>query len=337
MRKKISLILGILLIVISIVSCGGNNGKIKIRLNEVTHSIFYAPQYLAIALGYFEEYNIELELTDGSGADKSMPAVLSGGADIGLMGPEAAIYVHIQGNNDPPIVFGQLTKRDGTFLMGRTPLAEGATFDYNSLKGKTIISGRTGGMPAMTFEYTLNSKGLYDGVDVTLDGSVSFPAMAPTFIGGTGDFVTLFEPVASTLAAEGVGYILTSIGKDSGEVPYTAYIAKRSFLNNNKETVLNFLKAIIKAQEQIELLPVHDVAVAIQKYFATSSIEQIEAAVKSYKEIDAWMKTPAMEESSFTRLQDILENAGELSKRVDFKDLIDNSFANQALTEYKAK
>lgn len=326
MKKILALLLSLCLFFLTLSACGGGSGKTKIRLNEVTHSIFYAPQYLALALGYFDGENIEIELTNGGGADASMTAILSGAADIGLMGPEAAIYVYIQGKKDYPVVFGQLTKRDGSFLMGR---AADSNFDYSKLNGKTVIAGRRGGVPAMTLQYVLNNHGLFNGQNITLNYDIQFNLMGPAFEGGTGDFVTLFEPVASNMQAAGKGYILASIGADSGEVPYTAYMAEKSYIDNNKELIKGFLRAINKAQKAIRTMTAESIAEKLLPYFDGSALESIKAAVKSYQEIDAWMATPVMTEESFSRLQDIMENAGELSSRADFAKLVDNTYAKE--------
>ena len=329
MKKIIIILLSLFLLILPVAGCTQNNGgKTKIRLNEVTHSIFYAPQYLAIALGYFDEENIEIELTNGGGADASMTAILSGTADIGLLGPEAAIYVSAQGRTDYPVIFCQLTKRDGSFLMGRT---EDSDFDYSKLTGKEVIAGRRGGVPAMTLQYVLNNHGLINGQNITLNYDVQFNLMGPAFEGGTGDFVTLFEPVASNMQTAGKGYILTSIGKDSGEVPYTAYQAEKSYITDNPETIKAFIRAIYKAQQVIITMNAADIAEKILPYFEGSTLSSITAAVKSYQDIDAWMSTPVMTNESFDRLQDIMENAGELSSRADFEKLVDNTYAQEII------
>jgi len=303
-----------------------NNGKDKIVLNEVTHSIFYAPQYLAMALGYFDDANIEIELINGGGADKSMIALLTGEADIALMGPEATIYTYLEGKKDHPVVFGQLTKRDGSFLVGRSNEPD---FDWSNLEGKHIIMGRQGGVPAMTLQYILNQHGYFDGVNITMDYSVEFNMLAPAFSAGTGDYVPLFEPAASTLVNAGEGYIVDSIGRESGEVPYTAYTVLKSVMEEKPELLERFLGAIYKATEYLMTAEVDEVAELLLPYFAGSSKEDIIIALNAYIANDTWMVSPSMQESSFNRLQDIMENAGKLSERVPFDKVIDNSIANK--------
>ena len=225
-------------------STTGEQELVTIELNEVTHSVFYAPQYAAMELGFFEEEGLEISLTNGGGADKVMTAVLSGGSDIGLAGPEAAIYVYGEGREDYCVVFGQLTKRDGAFLVGRE---EEPDFQWENLAGSYIIGGRAGGVPLMTFEYLLRQKGLTPNVDLTVDSSVQFNMMAGAFTGGTGDYVALFEPTASQLEREGLGVVLASIGEEAGEVPYTAYFASKSYMEQNPDIIERFTRPFTRA------------------------------------------------------------------------------------------
>ncbi len=327
--RKILLILTLALAVTALASCfsGCNpdeNGKDRIVLNEVTHSIFYAPQYLAMALDYFGEENIEVRLVNGGGADKSMIALLTGEADIGLMGPEAAIYTVLEGKKDHPVVFGQLTKRDGSFLVGRKPEEN---FDWSALEGKRIIMGRQGGVPAMTLQYILNNHGYFDGVNITMDYSVEFNMLAPAFIAGTGDYVPLFEPTASALVKSGQGHIVASVGKESGEVPYTAYMAIKSKIARNPDLFRRFLRAVKKAADYLFTAPPECCAELLLPYFGGSDKEDILLALTAYKANDTWMTSPVMTKESFERLQDIMENAGKLEKRADFSVVVDNSIA----------
>ena len=237
-----------------IISAKRNNnqeakGLTTVRVNEVTRSVFYSPQYVAIALGYFEEKGIKVELTTGQGADKVMTAVLAGQSDIGFAGPEASIYVYNEGKEDYPQVFAQLTKRDGSFLVARNKPEK---FDWNDLKGTTVIPGRKGGVPYMTFEYVLKQKGLDTKNDLILDDSISFDLMAGAFAGGNAEYVTLFEPTASMTEAQGAGYIVASVGAEAGEIPYTAYFAKKSYIAKNEKTIQDFTTAIYKGQKWTE-------------------------------------------------------------------------------------
>lgn len=309
-------------------SCGKkDDGITKIKLNEVTHSIFYAPLYLADALGYFKDENLEIELTNGGGADNVMAAVLSGDSDIGFCGPEAALYVLIGGSNDVPTVFGQLTQCDGSFLVSRVDEPD---FKWTDLKGKEILAGRKGGVPAMTFEYVLNQNGLTDGTDVTLNFDVQFNLMTSAFEAGTADYCTMFEPVASEYEAAGKGYVVASVGEASGEVPYTCFMAKNSWINKHETEVDGFLRAITKAVKYLGETPAAAAAPYLTSYFESTSASSIATSIESYKAINAWPTTLAMKESSFTRLQDIIDNAGELERRVVFGDLINTSFADKA-------
>ena len=300
----------------------------KIVLNEVTHSVFYAPMYAAISLGYFEEEGLEIELVNGGGADKSMTALLSGQADIGLMGPEAAIYVFNEGRENSAVVIGQLTKRDGSFLVGREPDED---FKWTDVAGKTIIGGRKGGVPEMTLEYVLRKNGLEPGVDVTVDTSIQFDLMGGAFEGGVGDYVTLFEPTASMFEKEGKGYILAAVGQESGEVPFTAFQTTKSYIKENPDIIRRFLKAIYRGQQWVQKASDKELAEAIVDFFPDTSIEALMMVAKSYREIDAWMDTPIMKKEAFDRLQEIIIQAGVLTEKVDFENVVDNSFAEEVV------
>lgn len=310
------------------------NGVKTVKLNEVTHSVFYAPLYLADSLGYFEEENIKIELTNGGGADNVMSAVLSGDSDIGFCGPEAALYVLIGGSTDVPTVFGQLTKRDGSFLVSRKAEPD---FKWEDLKGKEILAGRKGGVPAMTFEYVLNQNGLKDGVDLTLNYDVAFNLMTSAFEAGTADYCTMFDPVAYEYEAAGKGYVVASVGEASGEVPYTCFMAKSSWLTKNEDTAEGFLRAVTKAVKYVNETPSATIAPYLTKFFEGVSAESLAASVERYKNIDAWRTELTMTEDSFNRLQDIIENAGELSRRASMSELVDNSHAQKVYQEVYKK
>jgi NitT/TauT family transport system substrate-binding protein len=331
MKKILSLLFCALLCLFPLAACEKNDGLQKVKVNEVTHSIFYAPMYLADSLGYFEQEGIEIELTNGGGADKVMAAVLSGDADIGFCGPEAALYVLAGGSTDSPVVFGQLTKRDGSFLVSRK---EEPSFSWTDLKGKEILAGRPGGVPAMTFEYVLNQNGLNDGENVTLVTDVDFNLMTAAFEGGTADYCTMFEPTASAYQAAGKGYIVASVGEASGEIPYTCYMAKQSWIDKNEGTVKGFLRAVTKAIRFVQGKSAEEIAPYLTDYFdsASTSLSSIVTSVKSYQTIDAWVDNMAMKEEAFLRLEEVIDNAGELPARVDFSRLVNNTYA-QAIYE----
>lgn len=309
---------------------GCTQGTEKIVLNEVTHSVFYAPLYAAISLGYFEEEGIELELVNGGGADKSMTAVLAGQAQIGLMGPEAAIYVYNEGKEDSALVVGQLTKRDGSFLLGRQA---NENFDWSELAGKSVIGGRKGGVPEMTLEYVLRKNGLEPDVDVEVITNIQFNLMGGAFEGGTGDYVTLFEPTASLFELEGKGHILAAVGADSGEVPYTTFMAKKSYIEQNPEVIKSFLRAIYKGQIWVQNASPEEIAEAIVGHFPDTSVESLVLVAQSYKEIDAWMDVPVMKKEAFDRLQEIMMQAGVLEASVPFEEVVDNSYATLIVSE----
>ena len=328
MKKILTAILCALFLALPLSACKTDEGGLKtIRVNEVTHSVFYAPMYIADALGYFEEEGIEIELTNGGGADAVMAAVLSGSADIGFCGPEAALYVLVGGSNNVPTVFGQLTKRDGSFLVSRADEAD--TFDWaESLKGKEILAGRKGGVPAMTFEYILNNNGLYDGQNADMNYDINFNYMTAAFEAGTADYCTMFEPVASEYEKAGKGYVVASVGEASGEVPYTCYIARENYIAENEEVIEGFLRAVMRGIAYVNGSGDAETAKLLAPYFDGTELSSIETSLKSYKAIDAWQEDMTMTEDAFDRLQDIIDNAGELERRVEFADLVDTSYSS---------
>ncbi len=323
MKKLIALILVLGIFTVLLAGCSENEKEeVKnIVLNEVTHSIFYAPQYAAISEGYFLEEGLLIELVNGGGADNVMTAVLTGAADIGLAGAEASIYVHLQGREDVPKVFAQLTACDGSFLISR----EDEEFSFENLEGKTILPGRKGGMPYMTLLYVLNQNGLYVGENVYFNDTIDFNAMTGAFVAGEGDYVTAFEPVASSLEEEGSGYIVASIGEEGGTVPYTAYFASDDL---DDETIQKFTNAIKKGQEFVMNNDSDVVAKSIQTFFSETSVEDIELVIENYKAIGAYSEDPSMKEEDFYRIIDIMKNAGEIDADVviEYSDIIDDRF-----------
>lgn len=304
-----------------------DNGLDTVRVCEVTHSIFYAPQYAAIALGFFEEEGIEIELSNGQGADAVMAAVLSGNIDVGFAGPEASIYVYNEGKKDHTQVFAQVTRRDGSFLIGREP---DDNFTWDKVKGKTVLPGRKGGVPYMALEYVLRQNGIDPYEDTNLDNSVQFSMMTAAFTGGTGDYVTAFEPTASMLQQEGKGYIVASVGEAAGDIPYTAYFAKKSYIDKNSDLIQRFTNAVYKGQQWVATHTDAEVAQAVAEFFPDTSLELLTASVASYRAIDAWNTDPVMSEESFNRLQTVMTEAGELTKTADYDKVVNNTFANKA-------
>ena len=330
MKKPFSL-LCVLCLLLAFCSCGSDKQQdslTTVRVNEVAHSVFYAPQYVAMKEGFFAEEGIEIQLTNGGGADKVMTAVLTDQADIGLAGPEACIYVYNQGKEDYPRVFAQLTKRDGSFLVGRT----NESFEWEDLRGKTIIGGRAGGVPEMTLEYVMRLNGIEPHVNAVVDTSVQFNMMAGSFTGGNGDYVTLFEPTATEVEQAGHGYILTSIGQESGEIPYTAYFASQTYLQENSDLVQRFTNAIAKGQKWVQEHSPEEIAASIADQFPDTDVKVLATVAQRYKEIDAWNTTPVMEQEALERLETVMEQAGELQRTqwVVFEELVDNSFAEKA-------
>lgn len=326
MKKLIALGLGIVLLASLGSGCSKKEEAAKVRLNEVTHSVFYAPMYVALERGLFAEEGLNVELTNGGGADKVMTAVLAGQADIGLAGPEASLYVMNEGREDYAVIFAQLTKRDGSFLVGRVD----EDFTWENLRGKTIIGGRKGGVPEMTLEYVMRQNGIIPNQDAVVDTSVQFSMMAGAFTGGESDYVTLFEPTATEVELEGKGYVLTSIGQESGEIPYTAFFASRSYIKKNTSVVQSFTNAVVKGQKWVQEHTAQEIAEAIAGQFPDTKIDVLTLVAQRYKDIDAWSETPIMKQESLERLETVMETAGELDKRVDFNKVVDNSFAEKA-------
>lgn len=324
MKKLVSLTAALALLITLLSGCGAHETALTtVRLCEVAHSIFYAPQYVAMQLGFFEDEGLSIELTNGGGADKVMTAVLSGQADIGLAGPEACIYVTLEGREDGVRVFAQLTRRDGAFLVGREDVD---IFDWSQLAGSTVIGGRKGGVPEMTLEYVLRQNGLEPGVDLEVDTTVAFNMMAGAFTGGSGDYVTLFEPTATEVELEGRGYVLCSIGQESGEIPYTAYFAAESYMAEHDDVVQKFTRVIARAQEWVRTHTPEEIAANLTEAFPDSSMEVLTAAAERYQEIDAWNESPEMKEEALSRLQEVMMQAGELDTPVDFADVVEPRF-----------
>lgn len=289
----------------------------KVRVAEVTHSIFYAPQYLAHSLGYFKDEGLDVEIILTSGADKVTTAVLSGDVEIGFCGSEATIYVYNNGEDDYLVNFAGLTKKDGSFLVSRNK----EDFDIKNLVGKHIIAGRKAGMPAMTLEYALNINGVKTS-EVNFDTSIDFASTTGAFIGGTGDYVSVFEPTASSLEKQGVGYIVASIGELGGTVPYTAYNARLSYVENNKDVIKGFTKAIDKALVYVKEHSSSEIAEVISSYFPDTSLNDITSIVDRYKNIDAWFGSTTISENDFNHVMDIMENANELTNRAPYEKLV---------------
>ena len=323
-RKVMAAVLcGVLLF--CIVGCGQQtDGLQTVRVCEVTHSIFYAPQYVAIAKGFFEEEGLRVELSNGQGADAVMAAVLSGNIDVGFAGPEASIYVYNEGKADFTQVFAQVTRRDGSFLIGRE---KDDNFTWDKVKGTTVLPGRKGGVPYMALEHVLRKNGVDPAADVTLDNSVQFSMMTAAFTGGTGDYVTAFEPVASMLEQEGKGYIVASVGEAAGDIPYTAYFAKKSYIEKNSDLIQRFTNAVYKGQQWVATHTAAEIAEAVKDSFADTDLALLTAAVESYQAIDAWNTDPVMSEESFNRLQSVMTEAGELKQIADYGQVVNNTFA----------
>ncbi|QNG60838.1 ABC transporter substrate-binding protein [Bacillus sp. PAMC26568] len=314
------------LLIFTLSACNQNKPE-KIRLAEVTHSIFYAPLYAAMSEGFFEDEGLDVELTTTWGGDKTMTALLSDGADIALVGSETSIYVSAQDSKDPVINFAQLTQTDGTFLVSREKVED---FSWDQLKGSTFLGQRKGGMPQMVGEFVIKQHGIDPHNDLNLIQNIDFANIASAFASGTGDYVQLFEPTASIFEKEGTGHIVASFGEESGKVPYTTFMAKESFLKKNSEAAAKFTKAIYKAQQWIEENSAESIAKAIANQFKDTELEIITTVVERYKQQGSFATDPILDEDEWTNLQNIMEEANELPKRIDHKTLVNTKFAEDA-------
>ena len=336
MTKKIlslSLFLMAAVVLGSLCGCGKQSGEsaasgqTPVVLNEVAHSIFYAPMYVAIEEGYFAEEGIDLTLVTGFGADKTMTALLTGEADIGFMGSESTIYTYKEGASDYAVNFAQLTQRAGNFLVAREPIEN---FKWSMLEGKEVLGGRAGGMPEMVFEFILKKNGIDPAADLSIDQSIDFGSTAAAFSGGQGDFTVEFEPHATSLEVKGDGYVVASLGEDSGYVPYTAFSAKKSYIAENPEVIQSFTNALQKGMDYVQTHSPEEIAQVIAPQFKDTDTATITTIVTRYAEQDTWKSDLIFEEDSFDLLQNILEESGELDERVPYGDLVDTDFARKA-------
>ncbi|MCM3164588.1 ABC transporter substrate-binding protein [Metabacillus litoralis] len=325
MKKWLLYLCVALLIVLPLSACSQEKVE-TINLAEVTHSIFYAPLYVAMAEGFFEEEGLNVKLTTTWGGDKTMTTLLSDGADIALVGSETSIYVHAQGSNDPIINFAQLTQTDGTFLVSREKIDD---FEWEQLKDSTFLGQRKGGMPQMVGEFVLKQHGIDPQTDLELIQNVDFANIPSAFASGTGDFVQLFEPTASIFEKEGTGHIVASFGTESGKVPYTTFMSKQSFLDENAEAAKKFTTAIYKAQQWVQEKSVKEIAESIAPQFEDTELELIETVVERYKEQGSFATDPILDVEEWENLQNIMDEAGELPMRVDHETLVNTSFAEE--------
>ena len=333
MKKRLFAILTVVMLTIgALYGCATaeetNGETTKVVLNEVAHSIFYAPMYVAIEEDYFAEEGIDVELVTGFGADKTMTAVLSGEADIGLMGSEASIYTYNEGATDYVVNFAQLTQRAGNFLVAREEMPN---FKWEDLKGTYVLGGRKGGMPQMVFEYILKEHGIDPKAELEINQNIDFGSTAAAFTDSEADYTVEFEPHATSLEQEGKGYVVASLGEDSGYVPYTAFCAKQSFIEENEEVIQGFTNALQKGMDYVNTHTPEEIAKIIQPQFKETDLDTIITIITRYYEQDTWKKDLVFEEESFELLQDILESAGELEKRAPYEDLVTTTFAKKAV------
>lgn len=328
MKKWMLTLFLIGMLIVPALGCQNKSSQEKVRLAEVTHSVFYAPLYVAIEKGYFEEVGIDLELTTTWGGDKTMTSLLSGGADIALVGSETTIYVQAQGATDPVINFAQLTQTDGTFLVSRTPIEH---FQWDMLKGTTFLGQRKGGMPQMVGKFVLKKHDIHPQNDLHLIQNIEFANIANSFASGTGDFVQLFEPTASVFEQEGKGFIVASFGEESGNVPYTTFMAKASYIEKHEKNIQNFTKAIYKAQQWVETHSPKEIAEVVSPQFEDTPISLLETVIERYQSQGSYATDPILDEDEWNNLQNIMDGAGELPQRIDYETLVNTSFAKNVV------
>lgn len=340
-KSKLSLysILLTLIFIIALFSgCGETKNTDKtlttVRLNEVTRSVFYAPMYVALSQGFFTEEGLKIDLTTGEGADKTMQQVLSKSSDIGFCGPEQVIYINNQNREDYPVLFAQLTQTDGSFLVGRQDEKD---FNWESLKGKTIVGGRPGGVPEMTFEYVLKKHNLEPGKDVNVITNIAFAAVTGAFKGGTGDYATIFEPNASMLQKVNGGYVVASVGKEAGTIPYTCFFATKSYMDKNPQVIQKFTNAIYKGQLWIQKHNDEEVSKAIKSFFPGTDEDIITSVIKNYRNINAFASTPILKEDNLNKLMDIIQSykSSLIPERPAFNKMVNNSFGEKAIKDIK--
>ncbi|UCZ52376.1 ABC transporter substrate-binding protein [Bacillus shivajii] len=316
--------------VLFMTACGSDEDLTEVSVAEVTRSIFYAPQYVAMSEGFFEEEGLDVDLTTTWGGDNTMVTLLSDGADIALVGAETSIYVYAQDSNDPAINFAQLTQTDGTFLVSREPVDD---FSWDDLKGSTFLGQRVGGMPQMVGEYVLKENGIDPHNDLELIQNIDFGNIPSAFASGTGDYVQLFEPQATLFEQEGIGHIIDSFGTQSGNVPYTVYMAKESFIDKDAETIEKFTRALHRAQKWVHEQPADVVAESIADFFDDTPLDVIEQVVIRYRDQGSFAESPLLQEQAWYHLQAIMEEAGELPKEVSYDDLVNTEIPTKIMNE----
>lgn len=334
--KKLKLLPLLVVIILAILlffsSCQKSDELINVNLNEVTHSIFYASQYIAMEKGFFEEEGLSIHLSNGQGADKSMTALISKSADIALLGTEAGIYVYNQGKENYAVCFAQLTQRAGNFLVSRT---NQPNFKWENVRGKEILGGRIGGMPEMVLEFILKQNGITPFEDVNIIDNIQYGSTSGAFAGGRGDYTVEFEPTASTLEAQKYGYVVASLGLDSGKVPYTVYMATKDYIKENPSILQKFTNAIYKAQLWVDSHSSKEIAEVIAPQFKENTVEEIEKIVARYKEQETWIKTPIFEKESLDLIEDILQSSGQLTAPVAYEEFINTYFSEEAVKNIK--
>lgn len=329
MRGRVVVCLLVLTAMLSMVVNAAAQPLERVRLSEVVRSVFYAPQYIALALGFFEDEGLDVELSTAWGAHNGMAALLSGGVDIGFFGPEATVYVHQQGAPDPVIGFAQLTQRDGSFLMARGQVD---SFSWDDVRGQLIVGARKGGVPQMVLEWLLRANGIEPFRDVGIITHLEFPAAAGAFEGGLGDYVAQFDPALTQLERNGTGTIVVSLGAEAGDISYTVYHARKSYMDRNPDIIERFTRAIYRGQQWAYAHTSEEIAVVIEHFFVGTEFDVLVDAIERYRSIDAWTPTPTISRDGFDMLQRVMMAAGELHDTVSFDAIMTNEFVERVLS-----
>lgn len=330
--KTLLVCLAIMVVASTLLSAcsSSSKGTTVVKIGEVTRSLFYAPQYVAIEKGFFEEEGLKIELTTTPGGDKTMTSLLSNIIDVALVGSETSVYVTQQGSDDPIINFAQLTQTDGTFLVARN---KDDNFSWDSLKNKTFLGQRKGGMPQMAGEFTLKKHNIDPRSDLELIQNVDFANIAPAFSSGTGEYVQLFEPTASIFEKEGIGYVVASFGVESGHLPYTVFMTKQSYIDKHSDVVQAFTDAVYKAQTWVEEHTAEEIADVVAPYFENVDRDIMVSSIARYKEQGSYATDPIVDEAEWNNLLDVMTSAGELSARTEHSEIVNTTFAEKAINK----
>ncbi|SHG48969.1 ABC transporter substrate-binding protein [Ornithinibacillus halophilus] len=331
MRKASFLVLFSSLLIVLLAACSSDSDETtSINIGEVTRSVFYTPQYVALEKGFFEDEGLDVELQTTWGGDTTMTALLSDGIDVALVGAETSIYVYAQDSNDYAVNFAQLTQTDGTFLVSKENVEN---FEWEDLKDSNFLGQRKGGMPQMVGEFVLKQHGIDPHNDLNLSQNIDFANIPSAFATGDYEYVQLFEPTASVFEKEGNGHVIASFGEESGHVPYTVFMAKQSYFEDNPENVKAFTRAIYQAQQWVEDADPEEIAEVVQPYFDDVELDILTSSIERYKNQGSFATDPILDEEEWNNLKNIMDEAGELPEDVPYEDVVNTDIAEEIMNE----